>query len=729
MKKVLLILCGMIWSINAVGQASGGQIVRKKTPKAVQSPNKPATQKQYVVTNAKEFLDAIGSNREIVVKASTPIDLTDEMVKRLNNGSVIEHKLEKSVPKGLYADWGMSGPGVVLAGLKNLTIKGHHKNTKITVESFECAVIRLSKCSNIRIEQLVLGHNHGTCFGPVIQVDTCNNISVISSGLFGCGTMGLYIENSNNVVCKNSQIYSCREYIVSIYGNSKKIHFTDCKIYNIGEKEWPTLSGGFVIGNGSNDIVFSRCKISDVSGDLFPKVKSPLILEKCTITHDKDKSGDKSNVILRDCQWIVPANTKQASTDIGQNSADSIVNTVNRKHDVDSFINADYTIFDEANTFHEGYAAVMLNKKWGCIDTTGRFIITCKYDECLGFQNGLAEVKLGNKWGIVDKSGKEIIPCKYEDCFYGIYSEGLIAVKLNGKWGLVDRKGQVIVPCKYENYIHFGDFSDGLMEVELNDKSGFIDKTGREVIPCKYEDCYSFRDGLAKVYLGRRWCFIDTNGKVMIRSPKKDEDIYSYGFSEGYAGVKLNGKWGFIDKTGRVVIPCIYERCDDFKEGLARVKQDNKWGFVDKSGRLVVPCIYDFCDDFEDGLARVKQSDKWGFIDKTGKEEIPCRFELCNEFREGFANIKLNEKWGFVDKTGRITIPCKYDLAGSFYDGFARVKINEKWGFVDKTGKVIISCKYDEVGIFSDGYSRVKHNGKWGFIDKTGKFLRINGMK
>lgn len=74
MKKVLFILCGMVCSISAFAQASGGQIVRKKTPKAVQGPNKPATNKQYVVTNAKEFLDAIGSDREIIVISSKPVD-------------------------------------------------------------------------------------------------------------------------------------------------------------------------------------------------------------------------------------------------------------------------------------------------------------------------------------------------------------------------------------------------------------------------------------------------------------------------------------------------------------------------------------------------------------------------------------------------------------------------------------------------------------------------------
>ena len=305
-KKSLLTFCGTLCVVIACAQASGGQITRKKSNKAVQSTHKSFTKKQFVVTNAKELLDAIGSNREIIVKTSAPIDLTDEMVKRLNAGSVIEHKLEKNVAKGLYADWGMSGPGVVFAGLTNLTIKGFQKNTKISVESYDCAVIRLSKCSNIKFEQLVLGHNRGTCYGPVIHVDTCKNITVLSSGLFGCGTEGFYINNSTGIICKNTQIYSCRDYIISIIGSSRNIHFSECRMYDIGDAKWPTLCGGFVIGKGINDIVFTNCNISNINGDLFNKVESKLLLENCQISHDKDKSGDMSNVVLNNCQWIVP---------------------------------------------------------------------------------------------------------------------------------------------------------------------------------------------------------------------------------------------------------------------------------------------------------------------------------------------------------------------------------------------------------------------------------------
>lgn len=691
MKKVLLILCGMIWSINAVGQASGGQIVRKKTPKAVQSPNKPATQKQYVVTNAKEFLDAIGSNREIIVKASTPIDLTDEMVKRLNNGSVIEHKLEKSVPKGLYADWGMSGPGVVLAGLKNLTIKGHHKNTKITVESFECAVIRLSKCSNIRMEQLVLGHNRGTCYGPVIQVDTCNNISVISSGLFGCGTQGMCINNSDNIICRNTQIYSCRDNIVGIYGKSHKIYLSDCNIYDI--------ASGFHIEKGSNDIMLSNCKIGDIKGELFPKVESPLLLERCTITHDKDESGDKSNVILRDCQWIVPANTKQEPIEIRQHSADSIVNAEKKQEKTDPLINADYAVFDDVLYFDEDYAAVEVNKKWGFIDKSGNMVIPCKYDfKPMRFSEGLASISLNEREGFIDKTGRVVIPFSYD--VTDDFKDGLAQVIINDKYGFIDKTGKMVIPCKYD--FASESFYEGLARVEIKEKLGFINKTGRKVIPLKYDSALDFKEGLARV--------------------------------------ELKGKLGFIDKTGRVVIPFIYDKVGEFNEGLADVVHNGKRGFIDKTGNIVVPYKYevgpykyewadDYEDDFSEGLAKVKLNGKYGFINIYGREIVPCKYSSAKAFSEGFAAVCQNGKWGFIDKAGQQVVPCKYSSVESFYGGLAIVVLNGKYGFVDNTGREVIPCKLEYAKNFCEGFAGVKLNGKWGFIDKTGRFLRINGIK
>ena len=49
---------------------------------------------------------------------------------------------------------------------------------------------------------------------------------------------------------------------------------------------------------------------------------------------------------------------------------------------------------------------------------------------------------------------------------------------------------------------------------------------------------------------------------------------------------------------------------------------DGRWGYMDKTGREVIPCQYDRADDFHDGMAQVTLGDRLLFIDKTGREVI-----------------------------------------------------------------------------------------------------------
>jgi hypothetical protein len=42
-------------------------------------------------------------------------------------------------------------------------------------------------------------------------------------------------------------------------------------------------------------------------------------------------------------------------------------------------------------------AGVLLNRKWGFIDKTGKEIVTPKYDKAWNFQEGLAWVELNGK--------------------------------------------------------------------------------------------------------------------------------------------------------------------------------------------------------------------------------------------------------------------------------------------------------------------------------------------
>lgn len=107
-------------------------------------------------------------------------------------------------------------------------------------------------------------------------------------------------------------------------------------------------------------------------------------------------------------------------------------------------------------------------------------------------------------------------------------------------------------------------------------------------------------------------------------------------FSEGLAAVWLNKKWGFIDEKGNQVIPLQFEYVKEFSNGLAAVIPLGKeeFGFINKKGVMVIPAKYKFVYSFNDnGIATVSTATRSNFqIDKTGKE-------ITNESVKSNSNI------------------------------------------------------------------------------------------
>ena len=93
-----------------------------------------------------------------------------------------------------------------------------------------------------------------------------------------------------------------------------------------------------------------------------------------------------------------------------------------------------------------------------------------------------------------------------------------------------------------------------------------------------------------------------------------------YSFYEGFAKVKLDRKWGFIDTLGRVIVKPKYEQVENFSNGLARVRSGHKgWGLVNTKGQEVIKPMFDFIGDFVNGIALVKASGQEGYINTSGK--------------------------------------------------------------------------------------------------------------
>jgi len=153
---------------------------------------------------------------------------------------------------------------------------------------------------------------------------------------------------------------------------------------------------------------------------------------------------------------------------------------------------------------------VMVNKKYGFIDRTGKIVIEPQFEFANDFVEGLSLVGIRNdelKSGYIDETGKIVISLQSGG---SDYSEGLAAVgagefTMHGsgdhKFGFVDKTGKLIIQLPFYSIV--GNFYEGLAIVEHKDKYGFIDKRGKIVIKPEYTYVEDFRNGLARIQVGK----------------------------------------------------------------------------------------------------------------------------------------------------------------------------------------------------------------------------------
>lgn len=82
------------------------------------------------------------------------------------------------------------------------------------------------------------------------------------------------------------------------------------------------------------------------------------------------------------------------------------------------------------------YAAVMLNGKWGFIDSSGKMVIDPQYEDARSFANGYAAVRKDGKWGFINTEGKMIIEPQFENA-KDFNDHGCVFVIRNDGWELL----------------------------------------------------------------------------------------------------------------------------------------------------------------------------------------------------------------------------------------------------------------------------------------------------
>lgn len=338
------------------------------------------------------------------------------------------------------------------------------------------------------------------------------------------------------------------------------------------------------------------------------------------------------------------------------------------------------------------------------------FAICPTFDQAFSFSEGRARVLLKDGFGWIDTSGKVIILPQAYDYSYEEFSHNLLAFVKQNKIGFMNTQGEVILSPQYSLVTNF---SEGLAGAKLDQKLGYIDQTGAFVIQPQFDSVQPFKEGLAPVEIQGKWGYIDRTGNLIVH-PQFD---YAMPFSGGLGRVILEGKQGFVNLKGEVVISPQFSQCESFSEGLAKVKLDEGFGFINPQGEIVIQTSYNV-QSFSEGLAAVEINGKWGFMDQTGATVIPPQFyglnyqksNVIEPFSEGLSRVRFGERCGFINPKGEFVIPPQFCDASSFSNGLACVNIGGKWN-TRSTG-------YDSSAMPVD-FETILEGGKWGYIKQS----------
>ena len=192
-----------------------------------QTPNQP--QIQIRVSTVDEFIAAIGSNKEIILEPGTY---------NLQTATGYGYAYNDSY---FWNDTGVDGYELVIRNVDNMTIRGAGDREDVVIEAEPryANVLNFHSTSNITVSNFTAGHTkeQGSCTGGVLFFKDSDYVDVEACGLFGCGTEGVYAEDSGDITVKDCEIYECSEGGVELR-NCIKIRLENNTFRDIAGREY-----------------------------------------------------------------------------------------------------------------------------------------------------------------------------------------------------------------------------------------------------------------------------------------------------------------------------------------------------------------------------------------------------------------------------------------------------------------------------------------------------------
>jgi hypothetical protein len=376
-------------------------------------------------------------------------------------------------------------------------------------------------------------------------------------------------------------------------------------------------------------------------------------------------------------------------------------------------------LIQDQNLFFENYFPVIIDEKFGYMNSQGQVVIEADYDEAGPFKEGLAVVLKDSNYGIINKKNEHIVDFVYDQILE--FNNGRAIVLKDEFYNVIDRSGRLISSDFFKDLTVF----NSKVFLGLKDSVySFYDMNLNELNTKKYQEIGMLINGFAIVQNENLYGLIDSS-LVEIISPRYDGiqrfDAESFIYT-------LNGKKGILNEKGLKFTEPIYDDISvfNYENNSAIVKIENNIFWIHKDGTKLFETAYEYYPNamnlaqFSRGYAIIKKKGKFGLIDDKGKITFKPVAELLGKYVGAIPTTKLS-KWGLIDFKSKVILPFEFELIEPWESFGILIQKEGLTGLLDYKLGVILPISFTSVKVFDEQNFIVTKGAKCGLFNFSGR--------
>lgn len=226
------------------------------------------------------------------------------------------------------------------------------------------------------------------------------------------------------------------------------------------------------------------------------------------------------------------------------------------------------------------------NKKglWGYVNEKGRYVIKAKYDEADSFQNERARIMINNHYGFINLSGELVIPAIYDSA--ESFRDNFALCSKDGLYGFLNRQGHELIGFEYDD-VSLSETKGFYIGKKNNDNKAYVILTGNDLRVEQYDELLPpLNSHYVPIKLSDKYGFLKENGTVAISPVYLELPEFN---QSGVAIVHKETGYGLLSSTINEIVPAKYSYVKERPDhSFIYGNSDTDFGIIDSKGNITL---------------------------------------------------------------------------------------------------------------------------------------------